>query len=244
MTKYPNDEFDRVPEFTNRKGVHRQAAAPGTAAGTAARRSPLGWIVAFGILTLVVGLFSFFVLPQLTGQPVAGSAAASSSSASAPTPSASASPTPDAGASSAAPAASTPASEDPGASESAAAASSKAAAASAARESEAAASSSSAAAASSSAAASAPDLATRIGVYNGSRRSGLAASGKATLSGAGFSNVASANWTKKVNTSIVYYASEADKATAQQAASALGINALYQTTQIPGKIAVVLGSDF
>lgn len=234
MTKYPNDEFDRVPEFTNRKGVHRQAIV-----GTAARRSPLGWIVAFGVLALVVGLFSYFVLPQLTGQPVATTAAASSQSG---TPSAST--THDAAASSATQGASDAASGDPGASESAAAASSKAAAESAAKESEAAASSSSAAAASSSAANAEADLSAKIGVYNGSRRSGLAASGKSTLSGAGFSNVTAGNWTKKVNTSIVYYASDADKATAQKAAGALGINALYQTTQIPGKIAVVLGSDF
>lgn len=65
MTKHPNDEFDRVPEFTDRKGIHRQ-----TIVGASTRRSPLGWIVAFGILALVVGLFSYFVLPQLTGQPV------------------------------------------------------------------------------------------------------------------------------------------------------------------------------
>lgn len=235
MTKYPNDEFDRVPEFTNRKGVHRQAIV-----GTAARRSPLGWIVAFGVLALVVGLFSYFILPQLTGQPAATTAAASSSSPAAP----SASTTDDAGASSATQGASGAASDDPGASESAAAASSKAAAESAAKESEAAASSSSAAAASSSAANAEADLSAKVGVYNGSRRSGLAASGQSTLSGAGFTNVTAGNWTKKVNTSIVYYASEADKATAQKAAGALGINALYQTTQIPGKIAVVLGSDF
>ncbi|WP_417235028.1 LytR C-terminal domain-containing protein [Arthrobacter sp.] len=233
MTKYPNDEFDRVPEFTNRKGVHRQAIT-----GTAVRRSPLGWIVGFGILALVVGLFSFFVLPQLTGNPVATTAEASSSAPAAP----SASATDDAGASST-DAASNAASEEPGASESAAAASSKAAAESAAQASKAAASSSEAAA-SSSAAASEPDLSAKVGVYNGSRRSGLAAAGKSTLSGAGFTNVSAANWTKKVNTSIVYYASDADKATAQKAASALGINAMYQTTQIPGKIAVVLGSDF
>ncbi|GAA1361218.1 hypothetical protein GCM10009596_19030 [Arthrobacter rhombi] len=235
MTKHPNDEFDRVPEFTNRKGVHRQAMA----AGVTARRSPLGWIIAFGALALVVGLFSFFVLPQLTGHPVATTAAASSSATTSPAA------TDDAGASSATQSASVSASEDAGASESAAASSSsKAAAAAAAKESKAAASSSAAAAASSSKANAAPDLSTKVGVFNGSRRSGLAASARNTLSGAGFTNTSSANWTKKVNTSIVYYASDADKATAQKAASALGINALYQTSQIPGKIAVVLGSNF
>ncbi|WP_372698492.1 LytR C-terminal domain-containing protein [Arthrobacter sp. JSM 101049] len=243
MTKYPNDEFDRVPEFTNRKGVHRQAVA-----GEAARRSPLGWIVAFGILALVVGLFSYFVLPQLTGQPVATTAAASSS-ASAP-----ASPTQDdADASSASEAPSGGASEgaaasdEAGASESEAAESSRAAEESAAA-SEAAASSSAAAASSaaaeSSAAAAEPDLSTSIGVYNASNRSGLAGSGRSELVGAGFTSVSAGNWTKHVNNSVVYYKSEADKATAQQAADVLGIGTIYQTANIPGRIAVVLGSGY
>lgn len=236
MTKYPHDEFDRVPEFTNRKGVHRQAVA-----GEAVRRSPLGWIVAFGILALVVGLFSYFVLPQLTGQPVATPAPPSNST------SAPASPTQDdAGASSQEP--STTASDDAGAAESAAAESSRAAEESAAAASEAAASSSAAAASSaaaeSSAAAAEPDLSTGIGVYNASTRSGLAGTGRSKLVGAGFTNVTAGNWTKKVANSVVYYKSEADQATAQQAADTLGIGTLYQTANIPGRIAVVLGSGY
>jgi hypothetical protein len=52
------------------------------------------------------------------------------------------------------------------------------------------------------------------------------------------------NWTKKVTFSTVYYRDEAQRATAEAAAEALGITSVMQSANIPGNIAVVLGSNY
>ena len=83
MSKYPRDEFDQVPETSDRHGVHRARMATPKSNG-------LGLIVLAAVLALAVGALSFFVLPLLGGggssTPAAGQA----------TPAASVSPTPTA----------------------------------------------------------------------------------------------------------------------------------------------------
>lgn len=97
MNTYPRDEFDAVPEAPRRQGVHRTRGEDGADGGTSSGRG-LRWILAAGILALVIGAVSFFVLPRLG---LSGEAAAASAT-SAPAASAAAS-SPAAGASSAAP---------------------------------------------------------------------------------------------------------------------------------------------
>ncbi|MFD1212942.1 LytR C-terminal domain-containing protein [Arthrobacter sp. GCM10027362] len=80
MTKYPQDEFDQVPETSDRQGVHRATLAAPKAGG-------LGLIILAAGLALAVGVLSFFVLPLLgAGGPAspavsAGPAAAAATSA-------------------------------------------------------------------------------------------------------------------------------------------------------------------
>ena len=58
MSKYPRDEFDKVPETSSRQGVHRERLIPSRSTG-------LGWIITVGVLALVLGLAAYFVLPRL-----------------------------------------------------------------------------------------------------------------------------------------------------------------------------------
>jgi hypothetical protein len=58
MTNYPQDEFDQVPESSDRQGVHRAKMAAPKAGG-------LGLIILAVGLALAVGVLSFFVLPLL-----------------------------------------------------------------------------------------------------------------------------------------------------------------------------------
>ncbi len=58
MSKYPRDEFDKVPETSSRQGVHRERLIPSRSAG-------LGLIITVGVLALVLGLAAYFVLPRL-----------------------------------------------------------------------------------------------------------------------------------------------------------------------------------
>lgn len=74
MSKYPRDEFDKVPETSSRQGVHRERLIPSRSTG-------LGLIITVGVLALILGLAAFFVLPRLgIGQDGAGPAPASDSS--------------------------------------------------------------------------------------------------------------------------------------------------------------------
>ncbi|NMR31462.1 LytR C-terminal domain-containing protein [Crystallibacter degradans] len=83
MTKYSRDEFDQVPETSDRHGVHRAHMA-------ASKSSGLGLIILATVLALAVGVLSFFVLPllgaggastelQATAAPSAKTASASAS---------------------------------------------------------------------------------------------------------------------------------------------------------------------
>ncbi|PQZ88136.1 hypothetical protein CQ018_16960 [Arthrobacter sp. MYb227] len=223
MTNYPRDEFDRVPEFSNRSGSHR-ANGWAAAAATSGVRPSLRWLMVFGVLALLVGVFSFTVLPKLTGggnnpPPVAGASSAPSQSPSAdtggsePTGEGSATPSEDPTES-----AGPSESDDPAASESPDA--------------------------SASTDASGVDYSQAIGVFNGAQRAGIAGTVRTTLLNAGFTNVAADTWTKKVTYSTIYYADPSYKAVAEKAGEELGITSLIQTNNIPGKVAVVLGTSW
>ena len=226
MTNYPRDEFDRVPEFSNRSGAHRANGWAAAASGRAARPG-LRWLMVFGVVALLAGVFSFTVLPKLLNdggaKPPANVAASSTASSSAPSePTESESRTESEGpAESESPTESEAPSETADPSESAAAPS----------ESE-------------SGLAGTADLSLKVGVYNGAKKAGLANTVRATLQNAGFTNVTASNWTKQVTYSTVYYRDEVSRATAEEAAKELGITSVVKTSNIPGNIAVVLGNTF
>ena len=219
MTNYPRDEFDRVPEFSNRSGSHR---ADGWAAAASAGgvRPGLRWLMVFGAVALLVGVFSFTALPKLLndggGKPPANVAASSyrvlgrhvgfegfgERNPRAPRPRTSP------------PRRRNPAKRMRSPSESESGLGGEA------------------------------DLSMKVGVYNGAKKVGLAGTVRTTLLNAGFTNVSAANWSKKVTYSTVYYRDEASRATAEQAAKELGISSVVKTTNIPGSIAVVLGNTF
>ncbi|MBV1778833.1 LytR C-terminal domain-containing protein [Paeniglutamicibacter sp. ABSL32-1] len=221
MTNYPRDEFDRVPEFSNRSGSHRENGWA-AAASVGGARSGLRWLMVFGAIALVVGLFSFMVLPKFTGTPTdPASVAASSSDAQEAT-------------------ASSEAAESPSESESPSEASETPAESESAEPTEA----SSSAESSESPLPEDADTSMAMGVYNGAKVGGLAGKARTELQNAGFSNVAASNWTKKVTYSTVYYRSETHRATAEAAAAELDITSVMQSANIPGNIAIVLGSNF
>jgi len=72
MTRYPRDEFDRVPETSTRQGVHRTVAA--------AKSRGLAPILSVGAFALAVGLVAFLLLPRLGFGPAAGTAMAADKS--------------------------------------------------------------------------------------------------------------------------------------------------------------------
>ena len=77
MSKYPRDEFDKVPEKSARQGVHRERLIP-------SRSGSLALIITVGLLALVLGIAAYFVLPRLgIGADDAALAAAPNSSATA-----------------------------------------------------------------------------------------------------------------------------------------------------------------
>ncbi|MDO5745472.1 MAG: LytR C-terminal domain-containing protein [Micrococcaceae bacterium] len=231
MTNYPRDEFDRVPEFSNRSGSHRENGWA-SAASVGGAQSGLRWLMAFGAIALVVGLFSFMVLPKLLGTsndpaPVAASSSSTQDSTEASSESASdpesAKPS-DSGAPSETEKSTEPADESAAPTESTGASESADASPSDMPED--------------------VDASMAMGVYNGASVGGVAGKARATLLDAGYSNVSASNWTKKVTYSTVYYRSDSHKATAEAAAKELGITSIMQSANIPGNIAIVLGSNF
>ncbi|WP_294569179.1 LytR C-terminal domain-containing protein [uncultured Arthrobacter sp.] len=82
MSKYPQDEFDRIPETASRQGVHRERLV-------AVRGSGLGLKIAVGVLALLVGVAAYFLLPRLemggAGSASAANAGAAADSSPAPT---------------------------------------------------------------------------------------------------------------------------------------------------------------
>ncbi|MGJ3189446.1 LytR C-terminal domain-containing protein [Paenarthrobacter sp. FR1] len=57
MTKFARDEFDQVPQNTNRQGVHRDAQETA--------RPTLWPVLTVGAVALVLGLVAFLILPNL-----------------------------------------------------------------------------------------------------------------------------------------------------------------------------------
>ncbi|MCO1339321.1 hypothetical protein BJH93_10515 [Kocuria polaris] len=233
MSKYPSDEFDRVPEYTDRQGVHRLAAGMAPA-----RRGGLWPILIFGVAAILIGLVAFFLLrPTFGGDQQAAPSAPPSASVSAPaSDSASASEDPDdeesAEASSSPEETAAPGSGEPDTADESEAADlvdetpeADASEDSAADESD-----------------GVLDRNLPVGVYNGSGIGGLAGTNTAQLRSGGYTQVVSGNWTRQVEPSVVYYKNDWAATTARDVADQLGIGTIYQTENVPVEISVVLGS--
>ncbi|NEG95611.1 LytR family transcriptional regulator [Bifidobacterium sp. SMB2] len=84
---------------------------------------------------------------------------------------------------------------------------------------------------------------TSVTVYNGTRRSGLAASSATTLRNAGYASVSARNPSNRntlPSTSTVWYSSADDEATARDIASQLGISQVARVDGLGTGVAVVL----
>lgn len=92
-------------------------------------------------------------------------------------------------------------------------------------------------------AAAAPDKTKAVRIVNGTRTSGYAASKKTVLANAGYTNVVAANPQGSLpSATVVWYADEADQATAQNVAETLGISNVQQASGLSSPIVVVLMS--
>ncbi|PLS29020.1 LytR C-terminal domain-containing protein [Bifidobacterium parmae] len=88
-----------------------------------------------------------------------------------------------------------------------------------------------------------PDKTKGVTVINGTGISGYAATKQNVLASAGYTNVAASNPTGSLpSATVVWYESEADKATADDVASTLGISNVQQASGLGGGIVVVLMS--
>ncbi|NMM99934.1 cell wall integrity and stress response protein 1 [Bifidobacterium sp. DSM 109958] len=218
------DEFDNPP--AGPVGVHRGPKSVG------ARMLPylvvllVAAVCGLGVWTLTSGLLEGGRMPWqsdagATTSLAAPSAASSSSSAAASS------------------AASSEATSGTSASPSATASSSSAAASSSASS----ASPSSTASSSSSSAAATVDKSSSVLVLNGTGRSGYAAQKVSVLESAGYTNATAGNPRNRStlpDSSAVWYQSEADKATAEDVARQLGIDAVSQISGASAPVVVVL----
>ncbi|MFK0085295.1 LytR C-terminal domain-containing protein [Glutamicibacter sp. NPDC090743] len=82
-----------------------------------------------------------------------------------------------------------------------------------------------------------------IGVYNAASVAGLANEGEDAMAEAGFTSIVADNWTRPAEVSTVYYMSESYRTTAEKAAEILNIDEVLQTSNIPNRVTVVMGSD-
>jgi len=90
----------------------------------------------------------------------------------------------------------------------------------------------------------APDLAAHVVVFNATTRSGLAAAATKVLTAAGWTSVASQNYTGgKLATSTVLYGSAGLAPTAHAAADALGITKVTLDAKVTG-LEIVLETDY
>lgn len=88
-----------------------------------------------------------------------------------------------------------------------------------------------------------PDKTKGVTVINGTGISGYAATKQGVLTSAGYTNVAASNPTGSLpSATVVWYESDADKATADDVASTLGITNVQQASSLGGSIVVVLMS--
>lgn len=219
MTQYPHDEFDVVPENARREGSHRSFVR------LRDPRTGIWTLIVIGVVALAVGAIMFFVVhPQMqtaSGDTEPGTSQGEDSGDDGASDDASGSAAPT----SSAPAPSSDGSQAPSNSAS---------------PSDSASPSTDASPSSGDADA---DLSAPVGVYNGTGRSGLATGSASTLKSSGYTNVTTANWTKRTSVSAVYYKSAASKATAEAVASRLKIGTVVQTANIPSSISVVIGTD-
>lgn len=200
MTDHPRDEFDAVPESSDRQGVHREHL-------TASRSSGLGLKIAVAVLALLIGLGSYFLLPRLgltdagdedPAAPVATSTAASPGSGTAPGPSDGATDGADGDGTTTAPAA-----------------------------------------------ADGIDREQTVNVLNGAGIAGLATIGAERLADEGWTGTLPGNWVgAPVDSSVVFFNGEDQRAAAEAVAEDLGIADLIDGAEVSSDISVVLGPDF
>ena len=85
------------------------------------------------------------------------------------------------------------------------------------------------------------DRSLSVRVINGTGISGYAATKQSVLNQAGYANVAAANPSGTLpNATVVWYQNDADKATAEDVANALGISNVQQTSGLGASIVVIL----
>ncbi|MDN4612142.1 LytR C-terminal domain-containing protein [Arthrobacter burdickii] len=209
MTEHPRDEFDRVPEASVRQGVHRERVIPAGSSG-------LGLKITVGVLALLIGLGSYFLLPRL-GLAGGGGAAASAtgqSTASGPASDPSSTANGDA---------STDATEEPS---SDGTASDEDADEDADEVDD-------------------SDRAQTVNVLNGTGAPGLASVAAGRLASAGWTSALPGNWAgAPVDASVVFYNGEAQRAGAEAVAEDLGITNLVDSADVSPDISVVLGPEF
>jgi hypothetical protein len=196
MSKYPQDEFDRIPETAARQGVHRERLVP-------VRGSGLGLKIVVGVLALLVGLAAYFLLPRLELGGSQGSAQVPQVTASATGGGDQASPD----------RASSPAASE--------------------------------ATASAAPADGAVDKSQVLNVLNSTGVPGLASTAAGRLAAEGWSATVPGNWAgTPLETSVVFYNSEAQRPSAEAVGSALGITAVQETAEVSPAVTVVLGPGF
>jgi hypothetical protein len=216
MTNYPQDEFDRIPETSDRQGVHRAAMTVPKARG-------LVLVILAAGLALAVGLLSFFVLPLL-GTGGAAESVASEPSAPATTAAATtAAPETTAAEETAIPSAeptdeaSEEPAEEPTAEESTAPEQ-----------------------------AAGADRTDPVLVLNGTGTSGLGADVSATVTADGWQFAGVDNWTGSTLASSVIFYNPGQEANAQELSALLNIGDVRPTSQgeISDGLTVVLGPGF
>lgn len=85
------------------------------------------------------------------------------------------------------------------------------------------------------------DRSLSVRVINGTGISGYAATKQSVLNQAGYANVAAANPSGTLpDATVVWYQNDADKATAEDVANALGISNVQQTSSLGASIVVIL----
>ena len=85
------------------------------------------------------------------------------------------------------------------------------------------------------------DRSLSVRVINGTGISGYAATKQSVLNQAGYANVAAANPSGTLpDATVVWYQNDADKATAEDVANALGISNVQQTSGLGASIVVIL----
>ncbi|RJT77273.1 LytR family transcriptional regulator [Arthrobacter cheniae] len=218
MTDHPRDEFDKVPEASARQGVHRERLVPASSSGLALK-------ITVGILALLIGLGAYFILPRLglfAGGDGASMTSASSSTDGSPAggtadPPASAEAAPDSSASS------TSGPDDGSTKEP----------------------DNEPTASSGADPAGDADLAQTVNVLNGTGAPGLASVAAGRLESAGWSSALPGNWAgAPLDSSVVFYNGEAQRASAEAVAADLGIADSVDNPDISPDISVVLGPEF